>query len=68
MVERVLMAIDENPAQACLDFGSGEFRLPPADRVGAIGLIANQKSGEPFENLNGPGDERYDWIKPAALI
>jgi hypothetical protein len=67
VIERVVMAFDENPAQACLDLGSGEFRSPPAALADRIRLIANKDGGEPFTDLNGPGDELYDWLKTSGV-
>ena len=67
VVERVVMAFDENPAQACLDLASGEFRAPPATIAERIRVIANKVDGELFTNLNVPGDERYDWLKTSGV-
>ncbi|MEI6781664.1 MAG: serine/threonine-protein kinase [Verrucomicrobiota bacterium] len=67
VVERVVMAFDENPAQACLDLGSGEFRSPSAAIAERIRLMANKVDGEPFTKLNAPGDERYDWLKTSGV-
>jgi tRNA A-37 threonylcarbamoyl transferase component Bud32 len=58
VMERVVMAYEENPAQACLDFGSGEFRSPPAAIAGRIQLASDIKA---------PGDERYDWFKSSGV-
>ena len=67
VIERMVTAFDENPAQACLDFGSGEFHPPPAALADRIRLIANQDHGAPFTDLNGPGDERYDWLTTSGV-
>ncbi len=67
VMERVVTAFDDNPAQACLDFGSGEFRPPPAALADRIRLIADQERGEPFTDLGAPGDDRYDWLKTSGV-
>jgi serine/threonine protein kinase len=67
VIERVVTAFDENPAQACLDLGSGEFRPPPAALAARIRLIADKEGGGPFTDLGAPGDERYDWLKTSGV-
>ena len=67
VIERVIMPFDENPAQACLDMGSGEFHSAPTSMAGRIQSLADNESGQPFTNLNGPGDERYDWLKTSGV-
>lgn len=44
VIERVVANISDNPARACLDFSSGEFRVPPpaiGDRFTAHGVRFN---------------------------
>ena len=67
VMERVVMDFDQNPAQACLDFGSGEFRSPPAAVADGIRLLAEKEGGGSFADLNGPGDERFDWLKASGV-
>jgi predicted Ser/Thr protein kinase len=67
VIERVVMAFDENPAQACLNLGSGEFQPPPPALADRIRLMADREGGEPVTDLGGPGDERYDWLKTSGV-
>lgn len=60
--ERVLMAFDENPAQACLSLSDGEFHTPPPALTNRIRLIADKAQGEPFTDINIPGDALCDWL------
>ncbi len=67
VVERVVTAFDDNPAQACLDFRTGEFCPPPAALTESLRQLANQQFGTAFTNLNGPGDPIYDWLKTSGV-
>jgi serine/threonine protein kinase/signal peptidase I len=67
VIERVIMPLDENPAQACLDVGSGEFRSPTAGTADTIRLLADSESGQRFNDFNGPAGERYDWLKTSGV-
>ncbi|HLP77702.1 MAG TPA: hypothetical protein VK327_12380, partial [Candidatus Paceibacterota bacterium] len=66
-VERVVMAFDENPAQACLDFKSGEFRSPPTDITESIRHIATNDFGAPFEEIKASGDGLSDWLNSSGV-
>ena len=67
VVERVILPFDESSSQACLDMGSGKFHSPPTDLADRIRLLADNGSGQPFTDLNGPGDVRYDWLKTSGV-
>jgi len=67
VMERVVMDFDENPSQACLNLGSGEFYLPPSALADRIRLIANKQGGEPFTDFGARGDESYDWLKTSGV-
>jgi predicted Ser/Thr protein kinase len=67
VIERVVMDFDQNPAQACLDFGSGEFRSPPATIADGIRLLAEKEGGASFADLNSPGNELFDWLKASGV-
>jgi serine/threonine protein kinase len=65
VVERVVTDIAENPAQACLDFRTGEFRDPAklADRL----RLAASETGAPRSEIKSPGNELFDWLKASAV-
>ncbi len=60
VVERVVGDIAENPEQACFDFGSGEWRVPPpAIMEGLRQLVKSRVAGQQLK----PGDICYDWLR-----
>jgi len=60
VVERVVGDIAENPEMACLDFGSGEWRMPPpAILEGLRQLVKSKVIGPELK----PGDICYDWLR-----
>ena len=67
VIERVVTAIDDNPAQACLDLGSGEYHSPPPAIADEIRLLANRQAGEYFTDISSPGDGRYEWLKTSGV-
>jgi hypothetical protein len=61
VVERVMTDIADNPAQACLDFGSGEWHVPPPDLAGQLSRFVS-KTGPENRELKSPGSGLYDWL------
>jgi len=51
VIERVIMPFDDNPAQACMDLGTGVFHAPPPELVEKIRAITHNDFGEPFSDL-----------------
>ena len=60
VVERVVMDIDDNPMQACLNFRNGEWRYPTDhDLENRVRLFAKDATLE----LKDPDQALYGWIK-----
>lgn len=66
-VERVVVAFDENPAQACLDVGRGEFHAPPPVVGHQIRELANQEDGETFTGHNPTNAQRDAWLNSSGV-
>lgn len=67
VIERLLTPIGSDPAQAGLDLASGEYHSPPPAIGRAIQLLADRENGEPFSDINSPGDERNEWLKTSGV-
>ena len=67
VIERLLIPFDDNPAQACLDLGSGEYHSPSTNLADGIRRLADHDNGQPFSDLNTSGDERCAWLKASGV-
>jgi hypothetical protein len=67
VMERVVTSFDENPAGACLDFGSGDFCIAPAALTENIRRIADNDFGEPFSDITAANDGLYGWLQRSGV-
>jgi tetratricopeptide (TPR) repeat protein/predicted Ser/Thr protein kinase len=66
VIERVVTDIQQNPAQASLDFGSGESGVT-GDVTSGLQRAVDRMHLPPWEEANGPDDRLYRWIKDSGM-
>ncbi len=68
VMERVVKSFSENPAQSCLDFGTGEFHAPPLALAQGIQNIAGSDFGRPFSDLYaGTNKDLLGWLQTSGV-